>query len=202
MRRSVVVFLSLRILAGLVFSSLLVQCQFDRPIEPPALVKGPLLRDPVFKSEAVKLIETPTTFNKTLATLTLVRPKDLPAYETIQKGVDPFIQSFKSEPTSFEWFKTGHKLVMVALFCNPIRIRNNEIDNKEDIVWLWATDKEDPGQINYNSGYKATYINNAFVLTKPTSLDPKVYVWSVWAWDDKGLSIKASSRELPIRITN
>ena len=184
----------------------LIQCQFSNIPEPITVQKGELLSDPVFKAgTSVNVIDIPKSiYDQNLKKSALDRPKDLQSYYGLQSDQLPLVQPIAVSNLGnffFNWTPTGKKKIMVAIFRNSIRIEDNEIDNKEDIMWLWTSNSDDKGGVSYANGFSATYKDHKFILDKPISLPVNTYVWCVWAWNEQGTRVTNSSRELPLRIT-
>ncbi len=128
----------------------------------------------------------------------------------------------QTQPTSekeasliFKWnpiLITGQKLPnnreVIALFKNVIQVSDlkNEILNKEDIVWMSFGHKS-LNEINFLEGKMVEFDKNTQKMVKTYNpkiedLKPGIYVWAIWAYNEDGTEIVASSREIPFRVSN
>lgn len=191
-----------------------------KEISPIALRQGTLLGEPVFNAPGeVQPIDVPTytyrvntgpnAYTVTVRADSLLRlnpktprPKDMDGYVRLK-----LLDAVNNRPV-FRWKPTGQKLVAVAIFSNPVFIDNNLIVNSAAAVWRWdssfPTGKD--GEVSYNDGQrmqgvddtqKPIYVKGNVPAALPAG---NLYVWCVWAWDDAGINIRYSSRELPIRV--
>lgn len=90
-----------------------------------------------------------------------------------------------SKKPTIEITPTKHKLFKVGVFKNKPIVENNEIINKEDLVWTWDTSmRKDPNSftqyIPFNEG--KGYLNSG-----------QHYYISLWGWDNQGLKINLTS---------
>jgi parallel beta-helix repeat protein len=102
----------------------------------------------------------------------------------------------------FMWTPSGSKYVFLALFQNRIKVVNGSISNGFDAIWAWHSGLGKEGDIRYGDG-----IVIAGGVLMPGSPLPvlakgKTYYWAVWAWDDKGVKIVRSSKEMYFTIAN
>lgn len=110
----------------------------------------------------------------------------------------PFIGEVIDDDTpNFSWQMDAANIVALGVFNKRIIIRNNEITNKEDLVYFWHSGMSAgrPGSIEYNDGRR--YIDGELEQSEiPSALERgKTYFWSVWAWDNEGLSVTQSGPE-------
>lgn len=202
------------VLTPFIVALVLIACRPDDVVPATySLEKGQVLNQPALISVGLKEftgISAQTSADKILSDLKTVRPTQIKDYlndKVYNKGIITRIRILDLPKYTFTWNSTKRKIMMVSLFKQVIQISDNQIANPQDIVWLWTppAGTTDPGTVLFSGGKIASYRNKKFVLsdipqTNPLSLG--IYVWAVWAWDDKGLTIVASSRELPLEITN
>lgn len=175
------------------------------------LKKGEQLNTPILISDGFQNftgITVNTGQDKLLATLKTNRPLLITDYLNSKLYNSGIIETVKLDfllQHTFTWNSTNRKVMMVALFRQVIKVADNRIANPEDIVWLWtpSAGASDSGKASFSNGKMATYKDGKFSLApipKTEPLKPDIYVWAVWAWDDKAVSIVAASRELPFRV--
>ena len=104
----------------------------------------------------------------------------------------------------FHWVTSNKRFVLACVSTNILEIYDNRIKNTKDIVWIWHTGigSGREGSIQYSYGKNVT---NGEINEKqePIPLERgKIYYWSVWAWDEKGQVISASSDEYYFTISN
>lgn len=205
------------VLVGL--TGLLIQCQVVPDDEiPPALrftkVKGSLIGDPVVQTAPtnVTVITVNNGYDKLLSGRygPMQRPTKLFDYRRFDSAWER-ISAQQLADHEFNWQPTDAKIMMVAIFQNVVQVDtiNNEILNKEDLVWLWTPPDgtSDPGTARFVDGKSAKWdkATNEYVFDTAVSLPATAnlpnYVWCVLAWDRQGYAIRQASRELPLLIT-
>ncbi len=96
----------------------------------------------------------------------------------------------------FSWIATGYRHVVCAVFKSPIHVKENQITNADDVVWIWhtglGTGRE--GNIRYSDGRPHPASSDA-----PAPLQNGVYYWGVWALNDAGHAV-ASSVEYTLNV--
>jgi len=104
----------------------------------------------------------------------------------------------------FLWDRTGSDFVMAAVFSKRIAFDSqlNRISNLSDIVWAWNTGMStgQEGNVAYSDGCKVTDGVIQYGTTPDPLLHGQSYVFAVWAWDDEGKKVIASSREIPFTV--
>jgi hypothetical protein len=115
----------------------------------------------------------------------------------IETGIPAFDDTTDSTPT-FTWIQTKQDLVFLGVFKGSIQIDENKIGNITDNVWAWhsklGTARE--GNVNFSDGRDVDR-GQLLVDRPPTPLVPgQSYWWAVWAWDNEGLRVTYSSREM------
>jgi hypothetical protein len=120
-----------------------------------------------------------------------------PGANVVETGVPAFNDTVSSTP-GFTWVQTKCRLVFVGVFAQRIIVKDRKILNPGDIVWAWhsglGTGRE--GSIIFTDGVD---VNEGILQTgvPPHPLQGgRGYNWAVWAWDDDGLKIAWSSREM------
>jgi hypothetical protein len=169
------------------------------------LSKGERLKNAALISVGTKeiIINTNDNIEQELRFNEKIRPKVVTDYSNL--GLKSISQKTTKDLTflSFSWQPTNYKKIMVAIFDDVIKVENNEISNKSAIKWLW-TSQSDKGSVLINEGKISTFQNDKFILSEIPktgfTLKSGSYVWCVWAWDDKGLNIIASSKEIPFKV--
>jgi hypothetical protein len=132
-------------------------------------------------------------------------PADAGLENTVFPGAKHFIETGSPEfgsttdsVPSFTWKATGQKLVFLAIFNDNIDIKDNRIQNLNNIIWGWHSGfgRGREGFVQFSDG--RDFSNGKFLEGQaPTPLhSDSSYVWAVWAWDDEGLAIEYSSEEM------
>lgn len=179
------------------------QCTIE-PVQPSfVLTKGLKLSEPALINNGVDsaVIDVGSSFDNLLKNSKLTRPVLISEYGN--KGFDLIRESIKSIDLMnhpFTWKTTNRKNMMVAIFKQVIKVNDSEISNKEDIVWIWTPQGIDTGKIKFSDGQRVSLLKENFVYSKAQNLNPGFYVWCIWAWDDQGVNIITSSRELPFEV--
>jgi hypothetical protein len=105
-------------------------------------------------------------------------------------------QDGSASTPGFSWIATGYRHVVCAVFSSPIHVKENQITNADDVVWIWhsglGTGRE--GNIRYGDGRPHPASSDA-----PAPLGLGVYYWGVWALDDAGHAV-ASSVECTLMV--
>ena len=113
------------------------------------------------------------------------------------------IDTVPSTPT-LAWDSINSNIICAAIFKNNILVENNSIINDtSDIVWVWHSGlaKGRNGLVKYEDGIRKMNIAQDDPLQNPDSLiDGQIYYWGVWAWNNAGIEINFSSRELKFVI--
>ncbi len=108
---------------------------------------------------------------------------------------------------TLEWEDSGNSLVAASIFEGFIRLSNDgsKISNVDQIVWTWNS-KLQTGQKS-NGKYKIAFQDGRDVDTGGKILETttpllkgKAYTWMVWAWNEQGTEIVASSRGIPFIV--
>lgn len=173
------------------------------------LTKGTALKDPAVIASGVKfqvITRSGSSIDKNLGVNTGLKPTSLLKYNDKEYNLVRQEVLLSQIPSlSFNWDSTGKKNTMLLIMKNAILVKNNEIANKEDVVWIWTPEmsgkKIDTGVAIFKEGKGGSYQNNKFILSQQ-NLQVGTYIWFVLAWDDNGLNIVASSREFPLKVTS
>jgi hypothetical protein len=193
---------------ALLLISVITSCSLrDDDVLPAAypLSKGEKLRNAALISIGMKeiIINTNDNLEQELKLNEKNRPKVVTEYSNF--GLKYISQKTAKDLTflGFSWQPTSYKKIMVAIFDDVIKVENNEISNKSAIKWLW-TSQSDKGSVLISEGKISTFQNDKFILSEIPktgfTLKSGSYVWCIWAWDDNGLNIVASSREIPFKV--
>ncbi len=109
------------------------------------------------------------------------------------------IDTVTSTPT-LSWERVESEIVCAAIFKNKINVKNGTIVNDtSDIVWIWNSGllKGENGLVKFEQGKKSINTDSPESVNNPDPLEQgEVYYWAVWAWDNSGIEIRFSSREL------
>jgi hypothetical protein len=100
------------------------------------------------------------------------------------------------KPT-FTWQATGRKMVYVGVFRSNISISDDRIVNTSDNIWAWHSGlgRAREGNVAFSDGVS---VKGDTLLTDaaPIPLEQgHSYTWAVWAWNDDGTRVIASSEE-------
>jgi hypothetical protein len=102
------------------------------------------------------------------------------------------------------WRTTGKALVVAAIFSKPIAVIAGRITNPTDMVWAWHTGlgTGSEGTVAFSDG-DAPRSDDLASSDRPSPLSRgQTYYWAVWAWDEGGRSIAASSASSYFTILN
>ena len=103
---------------------------------------------------------------------------------------------------SLRWDSMGISIISAAIFTHHIHVTGSQIENTEDIVWLWHSGDAmsgEEGYIQYSDGRNV--INGDIDYENPAdSLDEGLYYWAVWGWGKSGTRVLYSSRELEFYV--
>lgn len=109
------------------------------------------------------------------------------------------IDTVTTTPT-LSWEEVESNIICAAIFKNSIVVDNKSVKNGEsDIVWIWHSGLSggENGLVQFSDGIKEFDTDNPESVPKPEPLmQGEVYYWAVWAWDNSGIEIRFSSREL------
>ena len=109
----------------------------------------------------------------------------------ILRGAGPLQAAVSGTPQrpNFSWPATNEKHVVCALFARRINVRQSEITNPEDIVWIWHTGLGTgrDGNVLYEHG-----LSNTRGDAPLDRLPSGTYFWAVWALDEQGLPVAAT----------
>lgn len=98
------------------------------------------------------------------------------------------------------WDSTNSNIICAAIFKDKILVENNSIINDtSDIVWIWHSglSKGSNGLVRFEDGIRKMNITQDDTLQNPdTLIKGQIYYWGVWAWNNSGIKINFSSREL------
>ncbi len=202
---------------------LLISCGGESPFPPEFLIGRPISLSPVFSYRLqssmysgdvysigydqpfIRTIQIPTYtyFDSRRDTFFVVRGDeslnelfDQQTTFTSLRDLYPYLDVVSNTP-SLAWTRTNEKLVSAAIFKNRISVNETGITNTEDIVWVWHSglNGAPEGAVSFNDGNTVT---NGKILSdvppKPL-LNNTIYVYAIWAWEDKGNWISASSPE-------
>jgi len=115
------------------------------------------------------------------------------------------IDEYSNEPI-FEWDNIENKLIAIGIFTEPISVTRSSITNINSIIWTWNNSIKPLTFINGKPQVKfmdGVPVQNGLVQYNkvPDPLDGnKVYYWSIWAWNESGSKVVASSIAIPFRV--
>ena len=101
-----------------------------------------------------------------------------------------------------KWDSVQTKLIVSAIFNQPIQVVNGRIENTNDIVWMWHSGLEDgkDGRVAFEEGRNISdgVLDN---LSQPVPLATShQYYWGVWSWDESGIRVRYSSRQMTFYV--
>lgn len=100
---------------------------------------------------------------------------------------------------SFKWERIDYKLIFLGVFKNEIFVLNNNILNQSDLIWAWHSGLNDQEIITLDDGQ--AYQDGNIVSLDLLKLDKNInYYWAVWAWDNVGNNIVASSSQYYFKL--
>ena len=101
-----------------------------------------------------------------------------------------------------KWDSLETELIVAAIFSSPIQELNGEISNTGDIVCIWHSGLEQgvDGLVSFTEGRRIA-AGDLDSLSPPQPLPAmQTYYWGVWSWDDSGIKIIYSSRQLTFYV--
>jgi hypothetical protein len=119
--------------------------------------------------------------------------------------------SFNSEVTDtvpptpvLSWDSVKSNIVCAAIFAKSIQSDDHTITNDtSDIVWIWHSGLSGGknGLVKFEEGIRNFNQSQPESLLRAAPLDEgQTYYWAVWAWDNSGIIIKFSSRQLKFTV--
>jgi hypothetical protein len=101
------------------------------------------------------------------------------------------------------WDSLGIDILTAAIFNRPIQVKGGEISNARDMIWQWhsgmLTGRE--GDVQYSDGRNVIH-DTIDYLNPARALDSGHYYWAVWGWNQSGVRIWYSSRQLEFYVSN
>jgi hypothetical protein len=102
------------------------------------------------------------------------------------------------------WDSVKSNIVCAAIFANSIQSDDQTITNDtSDIVWIWHTGLSggENGLVKFEQGVRQINTSQPESLLRAAPLNQgQTYYWAVWAWDNSGITIKFSSRQLKFTV--
>ncbi|MCA9672812.1 MAG: hypothetical protein KC503_44775 [Myxococcales bacterium] len=97
---------------------------------------------------------------------------------------------------SFSWPATGERHVVCAVFRKRIAVRQDRIENEDDMVWVWHSGmrRGREGNVRWDDGRPGPSSTDP-----PRSLPAGTYYWALWTLDVAGNPL-GSSRELTMNV--
>jgi len=113
-------------------------------------------------------------------------------------------ESLYTDIPQFIWNMEPRSLVALGVFSDRIKIKNNEIQNDEDIVFYWDSSMPagNLGSVSIVDGIRYVSGNRTEGGTFRPLERGKIYYWAIWAWDSEGIKIIDSSVEGFFTIVN
>jgi len=102
--------------------------------------------------------------------------------DTVKKSGGSDVTAHPEAPT-FNWQSTHYKHVIVAVFNEPLNIKDNVIQNTDRMVWMWHSGLKagKEGLVEWDDGLADP------VTDKPAvDLGSGTFYWAVWALDLHG----------------
>lgn len=100
------------------------------------------------------------------------------------------------------WDSVDSKLIVSAIFINPIQVADGKIQNTNDIVWIWHSGlaNVNNGRVTFEEGRSLS--GNAIEDTdQPIPLPAfHQYYWGVWGWNESGIKVQYSSRQMTFYV--
>jgi|GEM_PF-2088023 len=100
------------------------------------------------------------------------------------------------------WDSVQTKLIISAIFSQPIQVVNGRIENLNKIVWIWHSGLENgkDGWVAFEEGRNISD-GNLDNLSQPIPLTTShQYYWGVWSWDESGIRVRYSSRQMTFYV--
>ena len=102
------------------------------------------------------------------------------------------------------WDSVKSNIVCAAIFVNSIQTNDQTITNDTlDIVWIWHSGLSggENGLVKFEQGVRQINTSQPeSLLRAPPLNNGQTYYWAVWAWDNSGITIKFSSRQLKFTV--
>lgn len=106
---------------------------------------------------------------------------------------------------TLRWQATEGSLVVAAIFRKKLQQSpdGKKISNDGDAVWGWHSGLPNGGlsggvyEVRFEDG--RAIVNHTISNSKPAELlkTNTIYYWAVWMWDDQGVNIIKTSRQIP-----
>lgn len=80
--------------------------------------------------------------------------------------------------------------IFIAVGREPFVVMNNEVQNKDAIIWHWNTGMESITQIAFSNGVLG---DSTLAGSQSICCNGDTYYWAAWAWDASGKYIAAST---------
>ena len=100
------------------------------------------------------------------------------------------------------WNSVQTKLIITAIFSQPIQVVNGRVVNSNEIVWIWHSGLENgkDGWVAFEEGRNISD-GDLENLSQPTPLATShQYYWGVWSWDESGVKVRYSSRQMTFYV--
>jgi hypothetical protein len=102
------------------------------------------------------------------------------------------------------WDSVESKIVCAAIFKDSIQCDDHAITNDtSDIVWIWHSGLSGGGNglVKFDQGVRQINSDKPEALLRAAPLNQgQTYYWAVWAWDNSGIRINFSSRQLKFTV--
>ncbi len=102
------------------------------------------------------------------------------------------------------WDSVKSNIICAAIFINSIQTDDKTITNDtSDIVWIWHSGLSggENGLVKFEQGVSQINPDKPeSLLRAPPLNNGQTYYWAVWAWDNSGIKINFSSRQLKFTV--
>jgi len=114
---------------------------------------------------------------------------------------DGSVDTITSTPT-MRWDSVQTELIVSAIFTGPIQEANGKIENTDEMIWIWHSGLEDGknGWVKFEEGRS---ISNGFIENLDQAIplpDSHQYYWGVWSWNESGIKVMYSSRQITFYV--
>lgn len=89
------------------------------------------------------------------------------------------------------------KLIYIAIFDEPISIEEQQIANRDAIIWEWNSSMEQVDVVRFENG---VLLDSTYNFSEITCLGSPTLYWAAWAWDQTAQKIVESTTQQTFQL--